>query len=727
MNIWHRHPSDAALARFADSQYDDKGSPRLRRHLAWCQACRNHVAFMRSLPDQVALLSEPEVSEELLSRVRARSATGERVILPVAGGRESRRPYGTWAAAAAVLIAVVGGWLVWPTQDLAAGAMTGELRFTPGRIIHQPMEVRYRAAGLFGDSRRLVLRARYRTRDGVQYSTALRQRTVATLERMHADEFRATLTIPDSVIYAVFAVETEDGARIDDNAHQLWNLMDRDSTGRATFDAMTQRSHDLQGENIELAMRELQERARLFGDRPEAWGAVVGIERFMLGDAHFDSTGPAHCARLARFDALYRRRFVVTPAEAGGIAAYAVQLDEHKCTVADSAGAYWGAWLRRDSSQASETRERHYFAQRKALRDDPARVLALVEQNWPARGEFGEFLYNNGFYFARQAHDSVAILRWADRYAEHTPTQAHGIYAQLLQDSLVRQSALERLRTTLRSLRTQRDSLRPLERTRLEQAREDSASARSVLASIGDGLIEDGKIAAGLDSLTLATQDAWDPALFRRVAETMLKHGDTTAARSLLARIVVDPSTSAQDVDSLSRVGSNGANHADWDRLVGEAARAMRETILAHAVNLGVSKVPRLRMSDGRVTDLRTLAGGKITVIVFWSRFCGYSRQQFPTLPALAKRLETQGIALLPITGESPSEGVRAYLATTKVDVPTYHDTWGEAGRAFQVYGTPAVFIVDRMGRLRFRRTTLAMATTQAIVLKTADDAMSAR
>ncbi|HEX7977863.1 MAG TPA: TlpA disulfide reductase family protein, partial [Gemmatimonadaceae bacterium] len=442
-------------------------------------------------------------------------------------------------------------------------------------------------------------------------------------------------------------------------------------------------------------------------------------ERFMFGQAHADSTAAEHCARLQRFDAQLRAQPHPTPAEVSSVRAYSVQLDYQACPAAQQIARVWRDWLVRDTSSAPEVLVWRYQSQLDT--NQPARGLALAERFWPAPSQLAFLLYNNGLNFAIAAKDSSAILRWADRNAAHSPANAAGIYTMILMRApMVRDAAVERLRSVLGRLQTPQDSLRPLERTTVEQARVDSATAREIMATIGDALVSQGKIPEGLDSLERATSGGWDPALFRRVARTALKIGKTELALPLLARVAVDPSTSRREADSLSTLSERFVSHTAWAGALHDASEAMRTAVMADATIITLEGSLRLQTTDATTQRLGAALGGRVGVVTFWSRFCAPSLQQLTLLPAFAHRLDSAGVALVAITDEAPSPAVRAFVASSKLDVPVHHDTWGEAGRAFQVFGTPQYFVVDERGRIRFRYTTLDKALTQAVVLTAA-------
>lgn len=711
------HPSDRALDRYArDPQSGELES--VRTHLAECQHCRDHVVFLRSIPERVAELGGPNAGSNLLRTIQARVDGGEQIILPLAGRAQRKPRFAPWFSAAAAVVIGAIVWSVWPARDLTAGDTSGDLRFSASAVVRDSMTIRYRDGGLFPGARRLVVRARYRAAYDESYNYASRQWRVATLVRQRDGEFTGKLKIPDSVVYAAFAVENEDGTRVDDHGRRLWYLMAQ-SDGKPSFKALEQRASDLLGENIELAMSVLQERTRLYPDHPAAWSVAFVLERFMLGEAHEDSTRAVHCARLVRLDSLYRRKSHVTPEEAEGLAGYSVNFDAKDCAPRTAIGAYWRQWFSRDSSRSPESLARQYSVRVDSVRSTPARAAALAEEYWPAAtwGLTG-LLLNNGLNFSQRAKDRTAMLRWIDRSTAHMPSNALGVFARFVNDPLVHEDVLDRLRSTARALESPRDSLRPLERTTTAQAREDSATQRYVFALIGQTLIHDGATRAGLDTLDLAARNGWELDLFRRVAAVRLALGDTSGAVPLVARMSVDPSTTRAAADSLHRLVQHVVTPAEWRSQTSRAAEHLRETLLADATTTRIVRTPRMLREDSVATDLAAVTGGKVAVVAFWWRDCPPSRAAFSSFETLARQLDERGMRLIAVTKEGPSLATHRYTKGAKVSFPVYHDVWGEVGRTFQVFGTPQYFITDGHGRIRFRYTTRDRALAQAFVLQ---------
>ena len=717
MTFGFLHPSDRDLLAFADASDTSDTSSRVRAHLARCQRCRDLVAFMRKLSADASTLPAPVADDRLLASIRNRVAAHERVLLPVhpsAAPQRSRR----WLAAAALVVAAGGISILSITNAASAGSGGGELEFTPARIQAGAIAVRYHAAGLFANADHVVLRARYRTESGEPYQQTSRQRAVAALARDSRGDYRGSLRIPDSVVFAAFSVEDEPGIVVDDNAHQLWYLMRRAADGRPLLNALEQRSNDLYGENLELSMRVMQEESRLYPDSPSVWGGVAAIERFMLGQARADSTAPENCARLGRFDSYYREKMAVSPHDADAMVKYSVQLNRTKCPAVSPIGRYWQDRVLNDTTGSAESRARRYSKELDPVINDPARSVALADKYWPLPGIHGTMLANNGAMAAIRGTDGPLALKWVDRSVARSPEGASFFYGRLVDFKDVHQVALDRLRLTLRRLESRQDSLRPLELSVAQQARLDSAATGQVLAALGKALIADGHRDAGRDTLLLAADRAWDPRLFRDVAQQLRAIGDTRNESRLLARIAADPSSSAAASDSIRTVTVTSISPDAWRAMVDSARVLLHTQLMADAVSLPIKGRVRLQSLDGHKTDLASVGKGRVTVVSFWSRTCGFSVQQFPMLTALSRQLDERGIALVPVFNEKPSADMRKYIDGTHVSVPVFSDTWGEATRTFHDFGTPIFFVVDQAGRVRYRYTSLAKVLTQAVAIQ---------
>src|SRR5437879_11734954 len=149
--------------------------------------------------------------------------------------------------------------------------------------------------------------------------------------------------------------------------------------------------------------------------------------------------------------------------------------------------------------------------------------------------------------------ESAALVRCARHDLDMNRGDSAWIATVFTGYPALRQEGMRLLRQELRRLDVPQDARRSLERTVEEQRAVDAATARSLLAALGDALVASGRVAAGLDTLDLAVREGWDVGLFRRVAHTRVADGGTGGALTLLAFAAADPATESWTPDSTRR------------------------------------------------------------------------------------------------------------------------------------------------------------------------------
>lgn len=722
------HPGERTLVRIA--LREPRVPRRVFRHLAACAECRARVAALRGLFDEARDLPLATPHPDLLARIHSRIEAADEVLLPVAEQERSEGRHGTWRqatllVASAAVAAAALFWVARPSPELTAGDLSGELRLLPDHANPRELDVEYRAPAPLGRAHALVLRARYRSSWDIEYTHETRQIVAARLEHVRGNLFRARVRIPDSTVYAVFAVEDSAATYVDDHHAALWEWMAPRADGQPTFDALHERENDLMGRDMELALQTARRRAALYPDNPAAWGHVAFQEKINLGNT--DSLLPRHLARLAALHAKYAGRPDVPFDIVDGMLAYRVQVTDTSTEIGRVVRNYWRPLYLRlvasDTLQSAAGVEARWWAlNARAMKgtDSARAVLPAAEALWMNGGSRWKWAARIGTQMARLAKDTGATrVRWVDRYAAVSPDLAAYLYsAELGQVPALRPAAAARLRGVVDALGRADEGRRPLELTRRQGAAADSARARSTLALLADVLIAQADTTGARNALDEATAAGWDAALFRRAADLHLRIGDTAHAIPLLARASSDPSLTAT-ADSINALGRRLAGESRWDTLTARARQAMVENQLSRSIRRRLAEPIVVADADGRKVTLRDIAGGRAVVVAFWSRFCGPSRQQMAQLDSLGARLARQGAVLVPVSDESPSAGTAAFLKEQRVRTPAYYDVSGTASRLLNNFGTPQYYVFDADGVLRFQRSTLDAVLSEVVALTT--------
>lgn len=711
------HPRSARLIEYANRELAPTTRSRVADHLASCTKCRRRLSAIKRVKKVATQVYDREPPTNLLDRILERRAAGERVILP------SNNPppphHGWWKRAAAatvpvsviILVAIVG------TREL--GADFSELRFEPAQPVRgASISVEYRSTSMLAAEDSLVLRARYRTTADVAYNRAIGQFTVAYLFKKRGNVFTGTIRLPDSVVYAVFAVEDQDGNHVDSNGRALAELLTYNE-GKPEYEALVQKQHDLMGRNWELASATARHAAELYAKKLEAWNRLLLFESALVGTTGADS-----------LRATYGRRYEVL---AGAL------IDSSKLTPGDAANLYWMGIQTGHETDADHWREvltrlepRHSIAiqlrivdvlERHPLDDD--RVLEALEQLWHEVGP-NPFIVEQGYRTALQLTDPDAVVLWADRLVVLEPWTAMSTAKSLVQIPQLTHLGLSRLRRQLVELEDGFDATRELDRTRSEHRSLVNVQSAQLLAALGEALVGTGRTQAGRDTLALAAARVWNLDVFRALADVNLTLGDTSRAIQILANILADPSGHLDSPQWNSVLADTLRDPAGWSVLKQRASSEMVARTLARSVTRRLPSSVRLLDTEGSSTDLHAVADGEVTLVVFWSRYSSPARTQLPRLQELATQIQSQAMKLILVTGEPPSGTLDSFLEERAPGVPLFHDSEGSARLAFSSWGTPEYFILDAHGLLRFTRTSLKDALRQMTALQADADHFSA-
>jgi len=109
-------------------------------------------------------------------------------------------------------------------------------------------------------------------------------------------------------------------------------------------------------------------------------------------------------------------------------------------------------------------------------------------------------------------------------------------------------------------------------------------------------------------------------------------------------------------------------------------------------------------MGPARHSD--RLLAPHVTVVVFWSIDCGPAVDALAEIQAAAKTLATRGIRTITIAEQAqPTPALRDLLRTKAFTLPVYLDAGGTAGKAFNNWGTPSMYLLDAKGNVMFSST----------------------
>jgi thiol-disulfide isomerase/thioredoxin/uncharacterized small protein (DUF1192 family) len=599
---------------------------------------------------------------------------------------------------------------LFPSSELWADS--GTLRFTPEQPrAGERITVEYRASGALAPESRLVLRAYYRS-TADEPETRLEYVRVTELRRVRDGAFRGTFRLPRSAVYAAFAVENAEAGVVDSNGRELWELLVHDPGKRPLFEALEQRVFDLTGRNWPLSLETVRTITELYPGQVRGWFYRAAYESRIAGEAGIESVLALHRTRLAELERDFASKPTLHGDQVGWLGRYAWAAGDPE------AGRRWEERLMREFPTHPLAVQLRAVEISRASREDPTPALAQLEQLWEEAGAaHGQFL-DVGFDVARRAGDPDAIRRWADRRETVMPWTHRSTALALASVPELREEGMQRLRREIARLDAVRQEDRDLRRTSEAQRVQNHRDARTLFAALGQALLASGQPQAGLDTLRLAAAGNWNPRLFGQIAETEIALGNTAQALEMWARVAVDPGTQGGFADSVrTRLGTD-FNPGRWDAAVSRGRANLQNYVLEEAVERPLPTPVQLMGGGGETHSLSLLANGEVTLVAFWSRYCGHSLDALPQLQRTADRLSAQGVRVVKIIDESISAELEDFLAEKGLGVPVFYDAHGAARTAFNQWGTPQYFVLDRTGQIRFEYSSLPAVLRQVQVLQ---------
>lgn len=693
-----RHPGRRGLERLADGECAPAEARRIRAHLAECPECRAELAWLRELGRALRDIPAPRPPEGTLEAALERREQGERRILPVSDPAPRRRPSRVALAVAGSLVALAAAaaLVVLTGREAAAGA--SELRLPPEALsAARPLTAEFRAASALAGETRLRLRGRYRFAGDAPPRTHLGRPLAAELAREGPGRFRGPVRLPPGAVYAAFSLENLDGDDVDANGGRFWELLERDEVGQPTFRALQERMWAMSVIRWELALETAVEATTLYPDRIEGW-----FQRLFYEGLLEDREGRArllaeHAERFAAFERQVAGASAPTVAELAALVRYARSLGDVEAI---------GRWTERLEAVAPAHRlvvQERVGEIGRAHRDGPAVGLERLEAVWERAGPADETLLQKGFEAALALGDARATLAWADRIDRYVPRWSPGVALRLAERPTLRAEGMARLRRELRRLERAGPDDRPLDLGRAEHRAEAREESAPLLAALGRVLLAEGDSAAAGDTLALAAERTWDPALFRELAAVRAAAGDDEAAVRLRALAAADPLSEAGERAAL-RLGPGPSIGTEvWRDRLAEARLELQRRARSRSVSRPVPEGVRVMDAAGEERPLLDLLGGRPTLLAYWMHVPTVARRDGARLSGLSGRLRDAGTRAVAVVGRERSPELDAFARDDVTGVVVAFDDHAQAGASLELWGRTRYLVIDGSGRVRFR------------------------
>lgn len=722
------HPGTATLNRYVDGELTAAQSRRVSTHVMACRTCRGFTDGVNQLRANARALPTDDVPRELLDRVLARRAAGERMILPVTDAAPRRSPnVAALSVAASAVIAIVGVFALGGRRAVAAGADgIGELTFEPSTPRPgDTLKVTYVAPEQLRHSDVVMLRSRVVSdslMEGEPTSSASAHRD--SLRRTSDNRYEGTFVFPSGAALALFAVEDVSAQHVDSRHRGYWRVTAHDAGGHLSYAAALAAAGSGSSQGWDRRYQNARELVRDYPDSLAAWRVLAFLENVVHGQSD-TAAWATHRRTFVRFEAKAKALRSPPPDMLAGLMWYA-------STLSDTARrSYWKERLLRAAPRhplAVQERAADIIttdrprpgASPSAQRAAWKHAIAEFDRLWDEVGNAHPTLITMGYQVSSWAGDAEGLRRWGGRYSESDRGDAWASLAAARQLTAIESIRPEGMRM-LRALLQQEDPISDPRRglwQSVDEYRAAGADLRgSALQELGEALLAEGRHEAALDTLRLATGDGWNLDRFRAIAEATLRAGDTLAAIRSFAWVAADPETSPAFADSvLSRLRMSAAD-ARWVSARADAPATMRSRVLHTAIRRGLrGDSVRLTDAKGRQHTFGDIAKGRVTIVAFGLDLRLGSPVNVAKMNRIAARLPP-GAQVIAIPISPRTDNAEAAVRARGIDFGVYFDPANEASRAFNAYGFPMYFVVDADGDLRFAYSSPSQLLAQASAL----------
>jgi peroxiredoxin len=682
-----RHPSHAVLSDFAQARLDEVKRTSVADHLAGCARCREELKLVQTVTSTLRDENGVALPSGVWNRVESSVSRGETVLLPAHDAVPMRRQSrGRLAlAAAAIVMLLTIPMLFIPRRHLEAESSV--LQIGPERPRRgAELTLRYRATKELENEKAVAVRARYvmrenRTEEGVV--------DLGELRRVGNGIFEGKVTLPDTAVYAVLAIERKGGGIVDDHG-QTWEVVVHDATGRPLVDALEAKVFDARMRNTRVMYDAIDSIIVAFPNSSRGYFLKYVHQESEVLRSQQDSLRQVYRVHLNRLTGQVRAR--PDPTELA--------------TLVFFAGAMEDSTLERDLEDQlirlypmhSAAVQRTVFRLAKAHRANKSSYMHALDSLYRT-GARAPQLDFEGFNTAVAVKDPEAIKTWIAR-AGGNPAGYVGATQALLQTPSLRAEGVERLLKEIGDLRAGKwFAERPISIDSAEFATMVNRSLAYQLTQYGQVLLEQGDTTNALTALREAESKDWNARRFKLLGDIMIGRGDTAGATNVYAKVLADPQTRDADAQAIrQKIGR-------VTTLDAKIANARSEMLRYYRARMRSSWPLRDHVSLSDLAGNKTsvdLKQDSVTLVAFWSRYCPPSYMQLKQLDQIAQAARARGVRVIAITDEEPGSELTNAVNKMELKMPLFSDTNREAAAAFHNRGTPRYIVLDREGRIRF-------------------------
>ncbi|HUP88288.1 MAG TPA: redoxin family protein [Longimicrobiales bacterium] len=615
----------------------------------------------------------------LWQRITKTIDDGDTVLLPSVDEHQPRQRSTRGMIAAAIILIALTSLLI---PKRVVEAESSELRIGPNKpTAGATLTLTYRPTSRLSGEKQLHVRARYRTGPGPSSHTI----DVGNLKRERNGVFTGSVTLPDSAVYAVFAVENATASTVDDHG-ESWDVVVHGADGKPLANGLLARADDSWMRNSRIQLETLQQLTTVHPDYVAGWFRMYAAEQESLGRKQLDSLKLRYRPILARL--------------ASQISANPNPGDDNLASLVFFADILGDT----TTKQIAEARLISLYpktiaaVQRLVFRfgdtaKSKAEFMQAMDSLYRAVG-YSPQLNFTAYNTAVEMNDPALIQLWVDRDPDKNPMGYVSAADAYLKIPQLREEGVRRMDQDINDAQSGKMFSRPLNTTVADYERMKNNLTANLATRFASGLVQIGDTARALATLEKHGDNVWNATRFKLLADILYARHDARAA-GYYAKVLADPSTNAATVEQ-ARTRAGDAQQIEQAR--NEMHRYYRATMLAR---YPMREEATVRKADGTTTTVK-FAGDSPTLVAFWSENCPPSVMQLGALGKLVERAKKDGVRVVIVTDNNESGAAERLAKERGLNAPVLFDVDRQMRVAFDNTGTPRYILLDKEGRIRF-------------------------